>query len=198
MSNEMNAETYWKDELVKLQREYQKLAQPILDRLVQLESLKPPKPVILDIGENPYLPEEYKQRLLALPKKERDKYLAGEFKNESETRTIFEIIDYFKEQLAGGFQAELDVYDLELLIPILTDWTNIKDVDRMDMLANDGFSIWQIIDNGVESWRCQYKIDEQHEGKTLREAMDKAIIAYRKENQNETDSNYHNNIGSAD
>lgn len=77
---------------------------------------------------------------------------------------------------------------------VITDW------ERINHLANCGFSIWQIIDNGVESWRCQYKIDEQHEGKTLREAMDKAIIAYRNEQgiSNETDSNCHNNIGRLD
>lgn len=89
--------------------------------------------------EHVHLPEKHKERILAMPKKERDKYLQGEWE------------------------------------PV------VSDTDRIEALANCGFSIWQIIDNGVESWRCQYKIDEQHEGKTLREAMDKAIIAYRNE-----------------
>lgn len=124
MNNEFDAETHWKNELAKLQREYQRLAQPILD---------------VGLIAPEYLPEEYKAKILAMPKKERDKYLQGEFEPE------------------------------------------ISDTDRLEHLAEHGFSIWQIIDNGVESWRCQYKIDEQHEGKTLREAMDKAIIAYRKE-----------------
>lgn len=35
--------------LAQLQRSYQKAAQPIVDKLVYLESLKPPKPVIIPI-----------------------------------------------------------------------------------------------------------------------------------------------------
>ncbi len=40
----MDAETFYRQQLADLQREYQERAKPIIDRLVELESLKPPKP----------------------------------------------------------------------------------------------------------------------------------------------------------
>lgn len=61
----------------------------------------------------------------------------------------------------------------------------ISDTDRINAICN-GFSIMQEQELTAagwrDVWRCFYAIDKQTEGETLREAMDKAIIAHRNEN----------------
>lgn len=44
-------ETYLREQLVRLQREYQSAAQPYVDRLVFLESMKPPPVFTVSWGE---------------------------------------------------------------------------------------------------------------------------------------------------
>lgn len=61
----------------------------------------------------------------------------------------------------------------------------ISDTDRINAICN-GFSIMQeqqlTAEGWRDIWRCFYAIEKQTEGETLREAIDKAIIAYRNEN----------------
>lgn len=43
----MDPEAFYRQQLADLLREYQERAKPIIDKLVELESLKPPKPVYI-------------------------------------------------------------------------------------------------------------------------------------------------------
>ena len=61
----------------------------------------------------------------------------------------------------------------------------LTDTDRINAIAEDGFSIICEAERTAEGWRetwhCSYKLDEKFGGENLREAMDKAIINYRNE-----------------
>lgn len=52
------------------------------------------------------------------------------------------------------------------------------DTQRLDAFES-GFSIWQttFVNDGSTVWNCQYSIEGFVTGKTMREAIDKAIIA---------------------
>lgn len=59
----------------------------------------------------------------------------------------------------------------------------ITDTDRINAIAEHGFSVVCEAERTAEGWRetwhCSYKLVEGFTGETLREAMDKAIIDYR-------------------
>lgn len=48
------------------------------------------------------------------------------------------------------------------------------DTARLDFIAH-GASVWQVIDNGVETWTCAYGLDERVTAATMREALDLAM-----------------------
>lgn len=48
------------------------------------------------------------------------------------------------------------------------------DTARLDFIAQ-GASVWQVIDNGVETWTCAYGLDERVTAATMREALDLAM-----------------------
>jgi len=61
----------------------------------------------------------------------------------------------------------------------------LTDTDRINAIADEGFSVACEAERTAEGWRetwhCSYKLEEKFSGESLREAMDKAIIAYRNE-----------------
>ena len=64
----------------------------------------------------------------------------------------------------------------------------ITDTDRIDAIGKDGFAVYcnetLVAGVWVMEWHCVYSANHPTElGETLREAMDKAIIAYRNLNK---------------
>ena len=61
----------------------------------------------------------------------------------------------------------------------------LNDTDRINAIADEGFSVWcnrELINaTWVETWFCVVGFEDAQSGESLREAMDKAIIAYRNE-----------------
>lgn len=61
----------------------------------------------------------------------------------------------------------------------------LNDTDRINAIADEGFSVWcnrELINAiWVETWFCVVAFEDAQSGESLREAMDKAIIAYRNE-----------------
>lgn len=59
----------------------------------------------------------------------------------------------------------------------------ITDTERLDAIGEQGFSVVCEAERTAEGWRetwhCTFAIDQTFTGSSLREAMDKAIIAYR-------------------
>ena len=47
----MDKETYIKEQLAELDRQYQKARQPFFEALVKIESMKLPKPILIDISK---------------------------------------------------------------------------------------------------------------------------------------------------
>ena len=52
----MTEEEYLRDQLVALHRSYKEAAQPYIDRLLEIEASKPPKPIFI-MGDR-FLPDE--------------------------------------------------------------------------------------------------------------------------------------------
>lgn len=61
----------------------------------------------------------------------------------------------------------------------------LTDTDRINAIAEDGFSVWcnreLINETWLETWFCVVGFEDAQSGNTLREAMDKAIMNYRNE-----------------
>ena len=63
----------------------------------------------------------------------------------------------------------------------------ITDTERLDAISEHGFSVVCEAERTAEGWRetwhCSFAIDQSFTGESLRESMDKAIIAYRNLNE---------------
>lgn len=61
----------------------------------------------------------------------------------------------------------------------------LTDTDRINAIAEDGFSVWcnRELINEVweETWFCTVGFEDTQSANSLREAMDKAIMNYRNE-----------------
>lgn len=58
----MTEEEYLRERLVDLQRKYQAEAKPFVDRLVELELMKPPAPIFIDAANLPqYIIDQLKK-----------------------------------------------------------------------------------------------------------------------------------------
>lgn len=53
MSDQMTEEDYLRGILVSIHRRYMEEAHPIIDALVRIENLKPPKPIFIDAHQLP-------------------------------------------------------------------------------------------------------------------------------------------------
>lgn len=63
----------------------------------------------------------------------------------------------------------------------------ITDTERLDAISEHGFSVVceaeRTAEGWLDIWHCSFAIDQTFTGNSLREAMDKAIIAYRNFNE---------------
>jgi len=74
----------------------------------------------------------------------------------------------------GDWLQHLQEELLDAAVYVQAAKSKADDTARLDFIAH-GASIWQAIDNGVETWTCAYALDKRVTAATMREALDRAI-----------------------